>query len=89
MTHIPNPDLDEGYLELSPNAFKLMTYIYSKGDGWNFVDENIAKAFNLTNVRTVRKLFRELELKGYLYRPKGEVETYFIGKKKVEEYKPD
>ena len=87
MTKIPTTDLNDGYNELSPNAFKLLTYFYSKWDGWNFVLEDMARALKLSSTRTVQTLMKELQSKGYLYIPKGEIDTYIVGKKEVGKYK--
>lgn len=88
MTRIPNSDLLDGYRELSPNAFKLLTYYYSKGDGWVFDPKTITESLGLTSTRTVQNLTLELQTKGYLYCPKGDLDVYIVGKKQVKEYKP-
>ena len=87
MTRIPNSDLADGCRELSANAFKLMTYYYSKGDGWIFDVEVIANALNLSSKRTVKSLIKELETKGYLFQAKGKIDVFVVGKKMVVEYK--
>ena len=88
MTRIPNSDLFEGYRELTSNAFKLLTYYYSKGDGWVFDPKVIAEALGLSSTRTVQTLTKELQTRGYLYCPKGDLDVYIVGKKQVQEYKP-
>lgn len=89
MTKIPTSDLADGYIELSSNAFKLLTYFYSKWDGWHFALEDMARALKLSSTRTVQTLIKELQSKGYLYIPKGEVDTYIVGKKEVGKFKPE
>jgi hypothetical protein len=87
MTRIPTSDLQNGYKELTANAFKLLTYYYSKSDGWEFDDKEIARAFGLNGDRTIGTLRKELVDKGYLLFYKGIVDNYFVGKKRVEEFK--
>ena len=87
MTRIPISDLEDGYSELSANAFKLLTYFYSKGDGFEFRNEAMAKALRLGSIRTVKSLIKELEKKGFLLIQKGRITDYFVGKRKVSEYK--
>ncbi len=87
MTRIPNTDLHNAYGDLSPNAFKLLTYYYSKGDGWEFKDKEIAQNFKIKNVRTIAKARKELIDKEYLLIYKGTVDNYFVGRKKVSEFK--
>jgi hypothetical protein len=85
MTRIPNSDLAAGYLELGPNAFKLMMYFYSKGDGWVFDIAHMEKVFNLSN-RSVKEKIKELEDRGFLLHFKGDIDVYIVGKKLVQEY---
>ena len=85
MTEIPNSDLTDGYRELSSNAFKVLTYFYSKGDGWVFDNKFIAHALDL-KTRTISDLIRELEIKGYLLQQKGNINVYIVGKLRVHEY---
>jgi hypothetical protein len=85
MTRIPNSDLADGYRELSPYAFMLLTYYYSKGDGWEFNIDVMAEVFGLTE-RTVANRIKELKNKGYLLHVKGDIDNYIVGKIKVGEY---
>ncbi|MCG7869708.1 MAG: helix-turn-helix domain-containing protein [Candidatus Thiodiazotropha taylori] len=85
MTKIPTEDLEQAYRELNTNAFKILTYYYSKGDGWIFKDQVIADLMGL-KVRTVQNLINELEAKGYLLQQKGKISLYIVGKKLVGEY---
>lgn len=88
MTNIHNVDLEHAYIELKTNAFKILIYFYSKGDGWVFNNEIIAKLMDL-KVRTVQELIKVLENKGYLLQQKGkrgEIRVYLVGKKLVGEY---
>ena len=86
MTRIPTSDLTTGFLDLKPNALKLLMYYYSKGDGWVFKNDVIAIDLNL-KISTVRTLTRELISKGYLLIVKGKVINYFVGRKEVAAYK--
>ena len=85
MTRIPNSDLTDGYRELSDNAFKLLTYFYSKGDGWNFDIDEMARVFDLSK-RAVMNRIKELKDKGFLLHSKGNIDVYIVGKKLVGEY---
>ncbi len=85
MTRIPNSDLTDGYRELTPNAFKLLTFFYSKGDGWEFDIAHMERVFNLSN-RKVKERIKELQDKGFLLHSKGDIEVYIVGKKLVREY---
>ena len=87
MTRIPNTDLESGYKDLSRNAFKLLTYYFSKGDGWKFSDNEIAETLRVKNTRTIAKARKELITKEYLLIYKGTVDNYFVGKKKVFDFK--
>jgi len=88
MTRIPTSDLADGYLELRPNAIKLLTYFYSKGDGWEFKNDVIASHLGV-KISTVRTLISELVSKGYLLVVKGKVINYFVGKKEVSAYRSE
>jgi predicted transcriptional regulator len=85
MTRIPNSDLTAGYVELSDNAFKLLTYFYSKGDGWEFNIDVMTNTLKLTK-RTVMDRIKELKDKGFLLHSKGGIDVYIVGKKLVGEY---
>ena len=85
MTRIPNTDLADGYRELSDNAFKLLTYYYSKGDGWVFDIDEMARGFDLSK-RAVMNRIKELKDKGFLLHSKGDIDVYIVGKKQVREY---
>ena len=85
MTRIPNADLYDGYRDLSPNAFKLLTFFYSKGDGWVFDIAQMEQVFNLSN-RAVKERIKELKDKGFLFHSKGDIDVYIVGKKLVQDY---
>lgn len=85
MTRIPTYELADAYIELSANAFKLLTYYYSKGDGWKFDLDEMAKVLGLEK-RAVMDRIKELKDKGYLHHSKGNIEVYIVGKKLVGEY---
>lgn len=88
MTRLPTNELEEAFKELKPNAFKVLVYYYSKGDGWEFRHEVMARDLNM-KPSTVRTRTRELISKGYLLIVKGSVTNYFVGKKEVLAYTPD
>jgi len=78
MAQIPQAEITKGLQELSQGAFRLLTYYYSRRDGWIFDDNNIAKALG-TSVRMVKKYRKELINNKYLLIQRGEVDVYFIG----------
>lgn len=51
--------------ELSANAFKLLTYYYTRNNGWEFVDTDTARILNVTT-KTLGILRKELINKNYL-----------------------
>lgn len=83
--YIPQAEITRALKELSQGAFRLLTYYYSRRDGWVFKDENIAETLN-TSVRMVKRYRKELIDKKYLLIQKGEVDVYFIGQKAVERF---
>ena len=85
MAQIPQAEITKGLQELSQGAFRLLTYYYSRRDGWVFDDENIAKALG-TSVRMIRKYRKELIGKTYLLIQRGEVDVYFIGQTAVKRF---
>jgi hypothetical protein len=85
MAQIPQAEITKALKELSQGAFRLLTYYYSRNDGWRFDDENIAKTLD-TSVRMVKKYRKELIDEGYLLIQKGEVDVYFIGQLAVRQF---
>ena len=82
MAQIPQAEITKGLQELSQGAFRLLTYYYSRRDGWVFNDDNIAKVLD-TSVRMVKKYRKELIDSKYLLIQRGEVDVYFIGQTAV------
>ena len=82
----PTYEVLDAMTDLSANAFKLLMYYYSKSTGWHFEDEDIAKTLGVT-VRVVKTLKKELIDKEYLLIAKGDITTYFVGKRAVREWK--
>jgi len=78
MAQIPQAEITKGLKELSQGAFRLLTYYYSRRDGWVFNDENIATTLH-TSVRMVKKYRKELIDNQYLLIQRGQVDVYFIG----------
>ena len=85
MAQIPQAEITKGLQELSQGAFRLLTYYYSRRDGWVFNDENIAKTLS-TSIRMVKKYRKELIDNRYLLIQRGEVDVYFIGQVAVSRF---
>ena len=85
MAQIPQAEITKALGELSQGAYRLLTYYYSRQDGWVFNDDNIAKTMG-TSVRMIKKYRKELIDKEYLLIQKGEVDVYFIGKNAVYQF---
>ena len=85
MAQIPQAEITKALKQLSQGAFRLLTYYYSRRDGWVFNDSNIADTLS-TSVRMVKKYRKELLDSKYLLIQKGEVDVYFIGQKAVEKF---
>ncbi len=88
MMRMPQSEVTEAMKELSNGAYRLLTYYYSRRDGWTFIDENIAKAIDST-VRQVKKYRKELIDTQYLLIQKGSLDVYFVGKLTVYKYLND
>jgi hypothetical protein len=85
MARIPQQEIIGAMKELSSGAYKLLMYYYSRRDGWEFIDENIANAIG-TSPRQVKKFRKELIDTKYLLIQKGSIDVYFIGKLSVEKF---
>lgn len=87
---IPTHEAIDAMKDLTSGAFKLLIYYYSKSTGWEFIDEEIAKALGVTGKR-LKELKRELVNKDYLLVAKGaDIDNYFIGRQAVRAWKdPD
>jgi len=85
MARIPQAEITTAMKDLSSTAFKLLMYYYSRNDGWEFKDTNIATAIDSTE-RMVKKHRKELIDTGYLLIQKGQVDVYFVGRGAVEQF---
>ena len=85
MASIPQAEITKALTELSQGAFRLLTYYYSRNDGWVFDDDNIARTLD-TSVRMVKKYRKELIDENYLLIQRGEVDVYFIGQLAVKQF---
>ena len=47
MASIPSDEIVIAARELSPKAYQLLMYYYSKSDGWKFDDDEIAKSLGI------------------------------------------
>jgi len=88
MASIPQAEITKALQELSQGAFRLLTYYYSRNDGWRFDDNNIAKVLD-TSPRMVKKYRKELIDTKYLLIQKGEVDVYFIGQLAVKQFEDE
>lgn len=88
MARIPQAEITTAMVDLSATAFKLLMYYYSRNDGWEFKDENIAVTIDSTT-RMVAKYRKELIDKEYLLIQKGQVDVYFVGKRAVAKFKEE
>jgi len=86
MTTIPQDEALTAIKDLSPKAYQLLIYYYSKNDGWNFDDEEIADTL-ATTARMIKQYRKELIDKEYLWIIKGELTVYFVGRKAVYDFK--
>ena len=83
----PTYEVLDAMKDLTDTGFKLLLYYYSKSTGWKFDDEDIAGTIGVT-ARTVATARKELMEKGYLLVEKGRsIDTYFVGKRAVKEWK--
>ncbi len=85
---IPQEDIEQAMIDLSPKAFQLLTYYFSKNDGFIFSNDIMADLMSISK-RQLSTYHRELKQKGYLAIQKGDVTVYFIGKTAVREYNDD
>lgn len=85
MAQIPQAEITKALKELSSGAFRLLTYYYSRNDGWVFVDKKIADTLD-TSERQVKRYRKELKDRKYLLIQPGTIDVYFIGQKAVETF---
>ena len=83
---IPANEILTAIQDLSSNAFKLLTYYYTRNNGWEFKDSETAKSLGV-NTRTLASLRNELINKDYLLIVKGKIDNYFVGRKQVMDFK--
>lgn len=86
MAYIPADELVTAQLDLSNNAYKLLMYYYSKGDRWEWKDNEISEALKMS-VRKVREYRSELVRMEYLHVVKGPITHVFIGRQAVMDWK--
>jgi len=86
MSSIPADELLSAMKDLTPKAYQLLMYHYSKNSGWNFNDLEIAESLGISE-RMVKQYRRELIEKDYLMIIKGKVDLYFIGRQSVLDFK--
>ena len=86
MASIPSHELVTAQKDLSPRAFGLLMYYYSKGDHWDWVDSVISDEMNMS-VRSIKDYRNELIKMDYLYVVKGLITNVFIGRKAVMDFK--
>ena len=83
--HIPSEEVEIAIKELTPKAYQLLIYYYSKNDGYIFNNGTIAELLNIST-RQLSTYHKELKEKKYLHIQKGDVTVYFIGKEAVSNY---
>ncbi len=89
MAHIPSDELATAHKDLSAKAYVLLMYYYSKGDRWEWIDDNMARDLDMT-IRKLREYRNELIKSDYLYIVKGPINNVFIGRQAVMDFKhPD
>lgn len=85
MSRIPQAEITKALKELSSGAYRLLTYYYSRNDGWIFNDKNIADTLG-SSERQVKRYRKELIDEGYLLIHKGQTDVYFIGQGAVKKF---
>jgi len=80
------PEVLQAMEELTTNAFKLLIYFYTKDTGWTYNEEHVATSIGV-NVRSVRRLKKELIDKEYLLIFEGERDVYVLGLEQVNKQK--
>lgn len=89
MTSIPQEELLTSMKDLTPKAYQLLMYYYSKQSGWEFDDSEMSSVLGISE-RMVKEYRNELIHKEYLYIVKGTITNIFVGRKSVSEFKyPD
>jgi len=86
MTKIPQDEALTAMKDLTPKAYQLLIYYYSKVDGWRFEDKEIAETLGTTE-RMIKKYRKELIDLDYLWIMRGDLTVYFVGRKAVYDFK--
>ena len=76
-SQMPTDEVEYALRDLTANAYRLLTYYYSKSTGWTFHDDKIANVLGVT-LRTYKDLRKELTDKGYLLIINNKPPMYFI-----------
>ena len=85
MSRMPQAEVTKGLQELSSGAYRLLTYYYSRNDGWIFDDKNIANVLG-SSERQIKRYRKELLDDKYLLIHKGQTDVYFIGQGAVNKF---
>ena len=86
-TRVPQDEALIAMKDLTPKAYQLLIYYYSKQDGWNFDDDEIGAVLDTTE-RQVKVYRRELVSKEYLwYQKGGGLTIFFVGRRAVHDFK--
>jgi helix-turn-helix protein len=89
MASIPTDEMIYAMKDLSPKAYQLLMYYYTKGNGWVFNDAEMADTLGIGE-RMLNEYRRELVSKKYLLIIKGKVTLYFVGRSSVMDFEsPD
>ena len=90
MVSISQKDILNGIKDLTPKAFQLLMYFFTKRNGWIFLDDEISNALNIS-IRQLRTYRAELIANEYLLIINHkDMVTYFVGKYAVLNWKnPD
>lgn len=94
MSRMPQAEVTKALGQLSSGAYRLLTYYYSRNDGWVFDDKNIAATL-VSSERQIKRYRKELIDEKYLLIHRGQTDVYFIGQGAVSkfinqpEYDPD
>ena len=87
MTKIPQDEAITAIKDLTPKAYQMLIYYYSRTSGWNFTDEEMIETLDVVNKRALMKYRRELIEKEYLWITGSDPVVYFVGRKSVSDYK--
>ena len=85
---IPQEEIEGALSELTPRAYQLLIYYYSKNDGFIFDNKVIANILSIST-RQLSTYHKELREKKYLRIQRGATTIYFVGKNAVLEYEDE